>query len=359
MIPLAKPFLGAEEKKIVLKILKSDELAYGNEIQLFEERLQQFCERKYCLTVNSGTTALYIALKALKLKKYVILPALTCETVLYAVLQAGLTPIFADISEDTHNINIHSIPEEFVKKSEALIIIHAYGSSAENDEIIDFASKNKLKIIEDFSQSFGGQYKNKPLGSFGNISITSFYATKIMTTGHGGAILTDDKQLNNRVYSTTRPRATSYYPDLIPQNTQMTNLQAAIGLIQLGKMSEIIQKRRKAAQTYDHLLKKQIFKIVNLTDHINSVFYKYVVELPENCSREFIINSMKKQKIDIGSLYYPLYQNYFMSNHEGLNKNCPISEAKSKISISLPMYSSITKKEITTVTDNLIELILN
>jgi perosamine synthetase len=356
MIPLAKPFLGPEEKRIVLKILSSDALAYGKEIQEFEEKTKQFCMRDHCLTVNSGTTALFLALKTLNLKKHIIVPSLTCETVLYAVLQAGLTPIFADISAETHNLDVHSIPKKFLKKSEALILIHAYGSSAENDEVEDFARKNKLKIIEDFSQSFGGQYKNRRLGSFGDISITSFYATKIMTTGHGGAILTDDKQLYDRTYSMTRPRASNYYADLIPQNTQMTNLQSAIGLIQLGKIGKIIQKRRKAAQIYDHHLRNQNLKIVNLKDHPNSVFYKYVVELPINYSRETIIDNMKKRGINVGSLYYPLYQNYFMSNHSGLNYNCPISEEKSKISISLPMFSSITKKEIISVTNNLIEL---
>jgi perosamine synthetase len=357
MIPLAKPYLGAEEKKIVLKILKSGNIAYGEEIKLFEEKLKQYCERDYCLTVDSGTTALYLALKALKLKKYVIVPALTCESVLFAVLQAGLTPIFADIKEESHNLDINTIPRKYLNQSECLILIPAYGSSAENDEIMDFASKNKLKVIEDFSQAFGGKYKNKPLGSFVEISITSFYATKIMTTGHGGGIFTDDKELNDRIFSAIRPRTNNYYPNLIPQNTQMTNLQAGIGLIQLQKMDQIIQKRRAAAQKYDQLLKGINLRIVNLPDHKNSVFYKYVVELPKEKPKEYIISEMKKGKISIGSLYFPLYENSIMNNYKGLNYNCTITETKSKISISLPIFTSITHKDITTVVKTLIKIL--
>ena len=194
-IPLGRPFLGKEEIAAVRNVMESRLIAWGNKVKEFEEMFAKKIGRKYCVMVNSGTSALWLGMKVLGLRNAVIIPTLTCNAVLNAVLNARLHPIFADVDEETHNIDMSSVPEKQLEEADAVIVTHTYGHSADMDTINCYVEEYNLTLIEDFAQATGGNFRNKKLGCFGKISITSFYGPKLMTTGYGGAILTDDREV--------------------------------------------------------------------------------------------------------------------------------------------------------------------
>lgn len=165
-IPLAKPYLSTEEFEAVRKVMNSGYIASGQTTTVFEDALARRFNRKHCILVNSGTSALYIALKVLAIEK-VILPSVTCIQVLHAVLNAGSKPIFADIEAETHNIDPSSLSERQLDGADAIIVTHAYGHAADMDALEAFVKKYDLSLVEDFAQAAGGYFKNRILGSFG------------------------------------------------------------------------------------------------------------------------------------------------------------------------------------------------
>jgi len=191
---ISKATLRTEEKDAVLEAIESRSISSDQTTEAFEDALTNSFNRKYCIVVNSGTSALYLSLKALEIEK-VILPSVTCIQVLNLVLNAGSKPIFADIDAETHNIDLHTLSKRQLDEADGIIVTQAYGHSADMNVLEYYVNNYHLSLIEDFAQAMGGYFKNRLLGSFGRASMTSFYATKNMTTCHGDAILTDDSQV--------------------------------------------------------------------------------------------------------------------------------------------------------------------
>jgi len=288
-IPLGKPFLENEEMDAVREVIESRLIAYGNKVEEFEEMFAKKMGRKYCIMVNSGTSALWIGMKALGLKKSVIIPSLTCNAVLNAVLNVGLTPIFGDVDKETHNIDLSSVPEKQLEDAEAVIVTHAYGHSADLDTINRYVREYDLTLIEDFAQATAGYFRNIALGTFGKISITSFYGPKIMTTGYGGAILTDDREVYEKCIYMRGDNINTYYHGLIPMNMRMTDIQAAIGIIQLKKLDKMIEMRRNAAKKLKEALHGINIELPVEKQYARHTYYKFHIILPENTKKQEFI----------------------------------------------------------------------
>jgi len=345
-IPLGKPFLGKEEKDAVLDIIDSKKIATGDTVKAFEDEFKTKIGREYCVTVNSGTVALYIALRASNLKGYVIIPTITCIDVLNAVLCAGLKPIFADVEADTQNIDLSTVSEKSLKDATGIIITHTYGHSVDIEELDYYLSKYKLMLIEDFSQAVGGCYKNKSIGSLGDISITSFYGPKNMTTGHGGAILSDDKVVYNKC-KCLRAKGDCAYFDLIPLNNQMTDIQAAIGLVQLRKLNKMVEMRRNAAKMLTQKLNNVNIKLPIEKKYAKHTYYKYQIVLPQEIDKVRFREEMKKLRIQTGGLYDPpLHKTEISINISKKNIKLPIAEELSPRTVSLPMFPELTRKDV-------------
>ena len=181
---------------------------------------------------------------------------MTCPDVLHAILSAGSEPVFADIETDTHNIDLSTVTERQFNGSNALIVTHAYGHAADMDALASYIEKHHLTLIEDFAQATSGYFRERILGSLGKVSVMSFYAAKNMTTGHGGAILTDDPEVYRKCLYARGDAPYDYYRDIIPLNYKLTDIQAALGLVQLQKLERMVDMRRGVAHKLTALLSK-------------------------------------------------------------------------------------------------------
>ena len=346
-IPLGRPFLGKEEIAAVRKVMESRLIAWGNRVKEFEEMFAKKIGRKYCVMVNSGTSALWLGMKVLGLRNAVIIPTLTCNVVLNAVLNARLHPIFADVDEETHNIDMSSVPEKQLEEADAVIVTHTYGHSADMDTINRYVEEYNLTLIEDFAQATGGNFRNKKLGCFGKISITSFYGPKLMTTGYGGAILTDDIEVYEKCIYMRGDNLNKYYPGLIPMNMRMTDIQAAIGIIQLKKLDKMVEMRRKIAEKLRELLHDTKLKLPVEKEYAKHTYYKFAIILPENMKKSEFIERMKKLGITTGKLYDPpLHKTRIAMDILNITLNLPISEYLATRTVSLPIYPELSEEDI-------------
>lgn len=357
-IPLGKPFLGDEEREAVEEILSTKRIATGDTVRDLEAALAKKFGRKYCVAVNSGTVALSLAVKVTRARS-VIVPALTCASVLYAVLNAGSNVIFADVDRETHNLSLPSLSRDQLSTADAVVVTHTYGHAADMDELDVYLKPHGLLLIEDFAQATGGYFRDGILGSFGKIAVTSFYASKGITAGHGGAILTDDEELYLRCIYARGSRTSGYYQNLIPMNYQMTDIQAAIGLVQLSKLDMMIEMRRKVASKYVQELESAPIELVRPKEWVKHAYYKYAIVLPAKVAKQRLIAKMGECGIELGSLYDPpLHKNKVAGDFVKGKAELPIAEYLAPRTLSLPMFPGLSEEDVEKVCKTITSLII-
>lgn len=357
MIPLGKPEISDGDINKVLDVLKSGNIATGDIVNKFEDELSKFIGKKYAIAVNSGTVALYLTIKLMNLKN-VIIPAITCPAVVNAVLNGRARPIFADVDKKTHNLDPEKLTSNMIKEADGLIITNTYGHPAKIDEIKETCLSNDILFIEDFAQSNGAWYKGKRCGSFGDVSITSFYGPKTMTTGQGGMILTDSKEFCYKSKIARGDDTYEYTDSITPLNFKMTDFQAALGLNQLKRLDGFVKKRRWIAESYTERLNEIADIILPKEDKsVIHCYYKYVIQL-KRYSKELFIENMEKKGIQVGKLYEPpLHKMKIVKELLRMDISLPISEMISHSSVSLPIYTTMTDDEIDCVVKSLKEVI--
>ncbi len=249
MIPHSRPSLGEEEKKAVAAVLDSIHIAQGPKVAEFEKKFCDFTGRKYAVAVSSGTSALMIALAALGISKgdEVIVPSFACAALLHAVHILGAKAVPADIDPEDFNLDPRDVKKRIRRKTKAIIAAHSFGRASRMKEIQSLG----IPVIEDATQALGASLSGKKAGAFGEASIFSFYATKMITTGEGGMVLTDSKRIAGiledlRDYDKKKTHR-------LRTNSKMTDLEAAMGIEQLRKLPEFIRKRREIALKYRSL----------------------------------------------------------------------------------------------------------
>lgn len=354
MIPAAKPIISKEEIIAVNKVLKSNEIASGEIVKKFEENFARYIGVKECVTVSNGTVALDLALKVLGIGKgdEVLVPDFSFISTANCVLFQNAKPIFVDINEKTFNIDVEDLKEKITPKTKAIIGVHLFGHPFDVREIKEICKDKKLFLIEDCAQAHGAEYKNRKVGSFGDLSCFSFYATKNMTTGEGGAITTNNKKLAKKLRLLINHGQTKKYQhSILGYNYRMTNIQAAIGLCQLKKLDKFNEKRIKNA----HYLNKNI-KINGLTKpyikpYVKHVFHQYVVKLEENfgLGREEFCQYLRKKGIDC-AIHYPLPIHkqplYKKLGYSDKKVKCHVATEIARKVLSLPVHPGLKKKEL-------------
>jgi perosamine synthetase len=255
IIPQIEPYLGKEEIKEVTESIKAKWISGGPKLKKFQEKIAKLCKVKHAIGVCNGTQALYVGLKALGIGEgdEVIVPDFTFIASANAVVWTGAKPVFVDVDKKTFNIDPKKIKKAITKKTKAIMPVHIYGQSARMPEIMRIAKRHKLLVIEDAAQGIGVSYKGKPVGSFGDVGCLSFYADKIMTTGEGGMVLTNNDEIAKQCVILLNQGRTGrgwYIHDYLGYNFRMTDLQAGVGLGQLKKLPKIIKKRKKVEKLY-------------------------------------------------------------------------------------------------------------
>ena len=259
-IPVNEPLLNGNEKKYLCECIDTGWISSeGPFVKLFEEKMSSSVNRKYGVAVSNGTAALEVAMQAIGIQKgdEVIMPAFTIISCAMAVTKLGGKPVLVDSDPHTWNIKVEEIEKKITHKTKAILVVHLYGLPVEMDKILDLAKRYHLKVVEDAAEMHGQTYRGKPCGSFGHISTFSFYPNKHVTTGEGGMVVTDDEELANRcklLRNLCFRQDMRYVHDEISDNYRFTNLQAAVGLAQLERLVEFVEKKRQIGKFYTEQL---------------------------------------------------------------------------------------------------------
>lgn len=357
-IPIAKPVLGREEEEVIRKVFQSGMLVQGKTVRSFEEAFANYIGVKHAVAVTNGTIALDTTLKALKIGPgdEVIVPAFSFIATGNCVLFQRAKPVFADIDQRNFNIDPSDVNEKITAKTKAIIAVHMFGQPAKMEELKEIAQDHELFLVEDAAQAHGAEYKGLKAGGLGEVGCFSFYATKNMTTGEGGIIMTNNDELARRARLLRNHGQTEkYHHAILGYNYRMTELSAAIGLVQIKKLDKLNEKRIRNAK----MLNEGIAKIHGLTPpyvegHVKHVFYQYVVKVEEDYPLERNELAKHLEKMGIGTaVHYPIPIYRQPLYHElGYDKTiCPITEESCKRVLSLPVHPSVNHKDIQYITD--------
>lgn len=340
MIPHNKPLIEKDDIKSVIGTLNSKWIAPGEKVKEFECELAKYLSNDgYAVAVDSGTSALHLALLSLGIKRgdEVVLPTYVCTAVLNAVNYTGAIPVFADINSYDFNISYKNTVKKMNNKTKAIIIPHMYGIPADIEEFLELG----IPVIEDCAQSIGAKFKNQKVGTFGDVSIFSFYATKLLTTAKGGAIYSKNKELIDSVCDLVDFDCRPEYK--IRYNYHLSDFQAALGLSQLMKLDNFIKRRKEIAEEYNEIIeKKKDASLVEIPDIKENVWYRYVIiseKDPEKIKKEFF-------KLGI-SVINPLEKWELLHRYLKLNPlDFPNAEGIVKKTISIPIFPSLKEEEI-------------
>lgn len=351
-IPAGRPVLDKKEFGAVLSVLKSGQLAHGRKVEELEEVAANFVGSRYAIAVSSGTAALHTSLYALGIEKgdEVITSPFTFGATSSAILAVGAKPVFVDIEPSTFNIDISKIRSAITKKTKAILPISLYGLPFDAFSIRKLDLPNHIKIIEDACQSLGSSVGKKMSGNIGDISAVSLYATKVITSGEGGLIFTNNKVLQTRAKNFRyHGMDIDYEYTGFGLNYRMTNIAAAIGLTQLGKIGEFINTRRRNARLYTEFLSG----MENITLPIepkgfSHSFSQFTVRIKPPLKRDMLRAYLKENEVGTG-VYYgkPLHTTpYFKEVLKYRFGDFPNAELASREVLSLPVFPEITPSAI-------------
>jgi len=313
-------------------VIRSGRLALGDLLQSFEQKFNESVGQKYAVGVSSGTAALHLVLIAMGVgpADEVIIPSYVCTALLNAVQYVGARPILADIDPETHNIDPTDVKKRMTRRTKAMIVPHMFGLAADLDRLIALG----VPIIEDCAHAVGGTYAGKPVGTFGHAAIFSFYATKVMTTGEGGMVVSGSTRLIERIKDLREYDEKHEYK--IRYNYKMTDIQAALGLAQLAKLETFIQRRRRIARKYSRFLKEYDLKLPCADP--GHIYFRYIVGLKSD-SAAVIQQLQERGIISARPVYKPLHQYLKL-------KGYPHTTRTWRNSVSLPIYPGLTRSDV-------------
>jgi perosamine synthetase len=352
-IPIAKPNFDMEEEEALKTVLESGVLVQGEKTKSFEKEYAEYIGTKYAVAVANGTIALDVALKTLKIcpGDEVITPAFSFIASSNSILFQRAKPVFADINPRTFNIDPQDVAEKITTKTRAIMPVHIFGQPAEMDALKEIAEDKKITIIEDAAQAHGAEHKGHKAGSIGDIACFSFYATKNMTTGEGGMITTNDPKLVKKTrLLINHGQIRKYHHASLGYNYRMTELCAAIGLVQLKKLDEFNEKRIENAK----FLTKGFCGLSGLTppfvkEDVKHVFHQYVVRVENTYpkEREELATHLTEKGVGV-AIHYPM-PIYKQPLYLGLGYGrtvCPMTEEVCERVLSLPDHPSVTTEDL-------------
>ena len=356
MIPIYVPFLNKKAKKYVSKCIDTNWISsQGAYIRKFEKALAKYNKVKYCIATSGCTPALHLAIKSLNIGKgdEVICPDLTFIAPANMIVLSGAKLKLVDINSKTLAIDHKQIEKKITKRTKAIMVVHQFGHSADMDSIMKIARKYNLRIIEDNAESFGGKYKGKKLGTIGDVTTLSFYANKIITSGEGGAVLTNSKKIAEKCYilrdhgmTKTSDPIRKYIHIDFGYNYRMTNMQAAVGLSQLEIINKILKKRNTQMLFYEkHLSQIREIKVRSFENWCLPVHWLTTLTVNKKNLRNKLVYFLFKEGVDARPMINPIHQAYHFKKYFN-NKDFKNSISISRNSIHLPSSTNLTEKQI-------------
>jgi perosamine synthetase len=364
-IPVAAPALVGNEKAYVLDCLESTWISSnGQYIERFESAFAEFCGVKHALSCCNGTVALHLALLALGVGPgdEVIVPTLTFVATANAVTYCGATPVFVDSEPETWNLNPSLLESLITPRTRGIIVVHLYGHPVEMEPVLTIARKHGLFVIEDAAEAHGAEYQGRRVGSLGDIATFSFYGNKILTTGEGGMVVTNDDALAGGVRQLKGqgmdPNRRYWFP-MVGYNYRMTNLAAAIGLAQLEKAEWHISRRREIAAQYA----QRLGEVPGITlqpekPWARNVYWMSSVVLEERVpvTRDDFMARLADAGIETRPFFYPMHT-LPMYRHLAQGQCFPVAERLAARGFNLPSSASLSEEDVDYICDQLIRIL--
>ena len=363
MIPVFEPDFGEEEIAAVVAALRRGEISgsFGTAITDFEEGFATFSGCKYGVAVTSGTTALHLAVAALDLKPgdEVLLSSSTNIATALAIIYANAVPVPVDSERETWNLDLDLIEGLITPRTRAIIPVHLFGHPVDMDRLDQIAKKYNLVVIEDCAEAHGAKCRGRVVGSFGDMNCFSFYANKVITTGEGGMVTTNDAAFAERLrllrnLAFTQPR---YWHERAGFNFRMTGFQAAFGVAQLRKIDAIIEKKRSVARKYSQALAGVPgLQLPAEKDWAFNVYWMYALTVGRDypLSRTQLAAHLKARGIDTRTFFCPMNQQPCLKERPGYREvACPVADEIWETGLYLPSSTTLTDDQIATVCDEI------
>lgn len=356
---LAEPHLIGNERKYVLECIDSSWISsIGKFIQEFEQGFAEFAGTKHAIATNNGTTALHLALTALDIGPgdEVLVPTLTYVATANAVRYCGATPVFVDSEASTLGIDPEAIEERITPRTRAVIPVHLYGHPANMSAIREIAERRKIKIVEDAAEAHGASVEGVRVGGLGDCATFSFFGNKIMTTGEGGIVTTNDDALAERLRlfrGQGMDPAKRYWFPVVGFNYRMTNIQAAIGLAQLERIDEALANRKRLAEVYRERLSKLGAQVSMIQEqpwaHEVHWLQNVFVQQGDEMRRDSVMQAMDKMGIETRPVFYPMH---VLPPHR-CSDHFPVADRFAGSGISLPLHEGLDVDDIDRVVKSL------
>lgn len=355
MIPISKPQIGDEEKRLVMQVLDSGMLVQGPRVAELEQRWAEACQTKHAIAISNGTAALHTALLAHGIGPgdEVITVAFTFIASVNSIIYCGARPVFADIDPITFNIDPDTIEALITPRTKAIMPVHLYGHPADMQRIMAIAQKHGLAVIEDAAQAIGASYDDKPAGSFGT-GCFSLYATKNVMSAEGGMITTSDDAIAKRCrLIRAHGMEKRYYHDMLGFNFRMSDLHAAIGLAQLSRLEAITQQRKANAEFMNaniqniHLVTPQSSRQDDGAPHIGHAWHQYTVRVQNGLDRDVAVAKLTAAGIGTGVFYpVPAHQQKHIREMGFGDVTLPVTEQLAKEVFSLPVHPALSPSDL-------------
>lgn len=358
-ISVAQPRLAGNERKYVLDCLDTNWISSnGKYIGAFEAAFAKFCGVKHAVAANNGTTALHLALVALNLQPgdEVIIPTVTYIATANAVRYCGATPVLADVCADTMNLDPADIERRITPRTKGVIPVHLYGHPADMTQINEIAHRHNLWVVEDAAEAHGAEVLGRKVGGLGSCAVFSFFGNKIVTTGEGGMITTDDDALADRLRlfrgQGMDPQRRYWFP-VIGYNYRMTNIQAAIGLAQMETVDEALSDRNRLAGWYNEALAPLKDQLVLPTPHdwARQVYWMYNIFLSEGDEhrRDAVMRHLDKAGIETRPVFYPMH---VLPPYKE-DAVYPVADEWAQRGINLPTHQDLTLADVKRIAESL------
>ena len=354
VIPLSKPDITEAEISEVVEVLQSGVLSIGPKIIEFEKMFCEYFGKKHAIAVNSGTSALHLLIRAFDIKDgdevittpYSFIASSNC------ILFERAKPVFVDIDEKTYNIDIDKIEAAITPKTKAILPVDVFGQPVDMDAINDIARKHNLVVIEDACEAIGSEINGKKAGTQGDAGVFAFYPNKQITTAEGGVIVTDNDEVAELCRSMrSQGRAVTglwLYHERLGYNFRLSELHAALGIVQMKRLDEIIEKRAHVAQTYMNYLKNiQGITLPYISPQVTKMsWFVLVIKLDENIEREQFINFLLENGVSAKPYFTPIHLQPFYREMGYKEGNYPVTEKVGAKTVALPFYNTLTEEEI-------------
>lgn len=367
-IPLAKPDITEREIEAVINVLSTPNLSLGPKLEEFEKRIAEYVGVHHVVAVSSGTSALHLLIIALNIGEgdEVITTPFSFVASANCILYERAKPVFVDIDSQTWNIEVNRIEERITERTKGILAVDVFGHPADWGRLQETSEHYNLKLIEDAAEALGAEYKGKRAGSFGDGAVFGFYPNKQITTGEGGAIVTDDEGMADLCRSLRnhgRSKGGGWLQhERLGYNYRLSDIHCALGIAQLERVDEILRSRERVAQLYNERL-KEIDEVVipHVSSDVRKSWFVYVIRLSDDFTqedRDRILQELRGRGIGCSNYFSPIHlQPYYRKMVSSREGDFPVTEAIAARTIALPFHGNLTEGEIEVVCDHLKELV--